>query len=273
MKTRVISSIVALPILLLFGFLGGIPMKAACLLVSLIGLKEIYQAFFNEFKLISLTGYVACIFYVGLIDIISKEYLIFILTLLILITFAFMVICHTTVTIYDAVTVIFGFLYVPFLLTNVYLTRQLQEGGSYLVWLIFISAWGCDSGAYMFGVTFGKRKLIPTLSPNKTIEGSIGGVLTSAVLGGLYAWFISEKLASFENHVLIISCVIICSLGAVLAQFGDLTASAIKRTTKIKDFGNVMPGHGGVVDRFDSILFTAPVIYLGFLLFVNTVNV
>lgn len=122
-----------------------------------------------------------------------------------------------------------------------------------LVWLVVITAFGTDIMAYFTGYAFGKRKLCPSISPKKTIEGSVGGTLGSIILCGIFGFFFARTL--------LIHCLIIGLLGGVISQFGDLTASVFKRKMGIKDYGNLIPGHGGILDRFDSVLFTGPLVY------------
>ena len=129
----------------------------------------------------------------------------------------------------------------------------------YLVWLIFLSSWGCDTSAYCVGMLFGKHKMAPVLSPKKSIEGAIGGIAGSALLGILFAGIFGAKFSSVANPQA--ACAIACAIAAAISQIGDLAASAIKRNHNIKDYGNLIPGHGGILDRFDSMLFTAPAIY------------
>ncbi len=150
----------------------------------------------------------------------------------------------------------FSFLYAPVLLSFLYLTRSM-ENGIYVVWMILISSWGCDTCAYCVGMLLGKHKLAPILSPKKSIEGAIGGIAGAALLGFLYGYFVvGDKLP--EGAALL---AVIGAIGAVVSQVGDLAASGIKRDHEIKDYGKLIPGHGGVMDRFDSVIFTAPMIY------------
>ncbi len=139
--------------------------------------------------------------------------------------------------------VFFGVFYVAVMLSYLFQVRQMPDGG-YLVWLIFLSSWGCDTCAYCVGVLFGKHKLAPVLSPKKSIEGAIGGVAGAAVLGFLYALTFQTQMAGIKNPQLV------CAL-----------ACAIERNHQVKDYGHLIPGHGGVLDRFDSMIFTAPAIY------------
>ena len=153
---------------------------------------------------------------------------------------------------------VFAFLYAPVMLSFIYLTRS-SEYGIYMVWLILISSWVCDTCAYFVGVTIGKKRIFPVLSPKKSLEGCIGGVAGSAFVGGLYAFFIVENAIPDQRVLWIV--VFISVAGAVMSMVGDLAASAIKRNHNIKDYGTLIPGHGGIMDRFDSMIVTAPMIY------------
>ena len=143
------------------------------------------------------------------------------------------------------------------MLSYVYQTRMLTEG-SVVVWLIFLSSWGCDTCAYCVGVLFGKHKMAPKLSPKKSVEGGIGGVAGAALLGALFAMAVNRWGGQATDPLYY---ALICGAGGVISQIGDLAASGIKRNHDIKDYGKLIPGHGGILDRFDSVIFTAPVIY------------
>lgn len=153
---------------------------------------------------------------------------------------------------------VFSFLYAPVMLAFVFLTRELPHG-IYLVWLILISSWGCDTCAYVVGVLFGKTKIFPSLSPKKSLEGCIGGVLGAALIGGLYGYFFARTQFRGRADVWLIA--LISGIGAVMSMVGDLAASAIKRNHNLKDYGKLIPGHGGIMDRFDSMIITAPMVY------------
>lgn len=121
------------------------------------------------------------------------------------------------------------------------------------VWIVLMSSFGTDIFAFFTGKAFGKRKLCPTISPKKTVAGAIGGVLGSIILCGVFSWIFMPT--EFWT------CIIIGAAGGVFAQFGDLAASVMKRKIGIKDWGTLIPGHGGILDRLDSILFVAPLVY------------
>ena len=136
---------------------------------------------------------------------------------------------------------------------------RITEYGIYLVWMVFIASWISDTFAYFTGVLFGKHKLAPVLSPKKSIEGSVGGVIGSALAGALFGYLFATRVGQEVNLILV--CAVLGALGSIISQIGDLAASAIKRNQDIKDYGTLIPGHGGIMDRFDSVIVTAPIIY------------
>ena len=158
----------------------------------------------------------------------------------------------------QVMTAFFCAFYAPVLFTFIFLTRNLPNG-IYMVWMIFISSWICDTCAYLTGMAIGKHKLAPVLSPKKSIEGAVGGIVGSALVGAAFGYFALERVFADQNVTWIAA--LICGVGAVISQVGDLAASGIKRNHDIKDYGKLIPGHGGIMDRFDSVLFTAPIIY------------
>ncbi len=152
------------------------------------------------------------------------------------------------INIEDMGATLLGVLYIPYLLSHIY-----YLDGTKYIWLIFIIAFGTDTFAYIVGNLFGKNKLSPNISPNKTIEGSLGGILGSLVLTIIYSLIMGLS----PLWKLVVLSIIV----SVFSQMGDLVASKIKRKANIKDYGFIMPGHGGVLDRFDSIIFSSPLIY------------
>ena len=155
-------------------------------------------------------------------------------------------------------TAFFGMVYVGVMLSYIYQTRVLP-GGAFLVWLIFLCSWGCDTCAYCVGVLIGKHKMAPVLSPKKSVEGAVGGVVGAALLTLIYGFLFRGSMHVDVPYIFMMAG--ICAAGALISMVGDLAASAIKRNFDIKDYGKLIPGHGGILDRFDSVIFTAPIIY------------
>ena len=132
------------------------------------------------------------------------------------------------------------------------LTRMM--GMEYILFALFV-IWATDTGAYFFGRAFGKKKLWPEISPNKTVEGAIGGIVSAGIIGVIF-----QMVHPFEQSMLII---LVVTIGiSIVGQVGDLVASAFKRHYKVKDSGKLLPGHGGILDRMDSLLFVSPFLYL-----------
>lgn len=158
----------------------------------------------------------------------------------------------------EALAIIFGIAYVVFGYCSIVLVRDLEHG-VFLFWLIFIAAWLSDTGAYFVGVLFGKHKLIPDISPKKTVEGLIGGVvccmLMFLIYGDIVTLFDEGRVAN------VFALLIAGALLSLISVFGDLLASFIKRRYKIKDYGWILPGHGGLLDRFDSVLAVSIALY------------
>ena len=261
MKTRVISALVGLPLLIIFVLLGGLPLKIAILLLSMIGQYEFYKAFSGFIKPVHYIGFVASFIYLSMIEriIYTASVMNVFITLFMLAILIYVVITHESKNTMDGIVTFFGFFYVCFMLSHVYLTQQYTYGHIF-VWLIFLSAFGCDIGAYCTGMLFGKHKLMPDLSPKKTVEGAIGGVIIASCICVIYGVVLESKNTHAGVDTVLL-CFLTGLIGSIFSQIGDLAASAMKRYADIKDFGRIMPGHGGVLDRFDSVIFVAPVVY------------
>lgn len=254
-KTRLLSGIVLVILLLIFLITGGEILLTALGMVSLIGLFELFRALRMQKSPVAITGYVATIiFYVShLIPGFQDNFALLIAYLIVLMMVY--VLSYPNINTTDFMAGFFGFVYVPVMLSYVYRLRTISEEGVFLVFLIFICSWGCDTCAYCVGKLIGKHKMSPVLSPKKSVEGAIGGVIGTGLITGIYSFFI------FDSYIAIIVMVIISMIAAVVSMFGDLTASAIKRFYDIKDYGKLIPGHGGILDRFDSVIIVAPIIY------------
>jgi len=166
-----------------------------------------------------------------------------------------------------AVTV-FGIMYVGWLGSHLVLMRQLPASlgledamGARLIFFAALVTWATDTGAYLFGVSFGRHKLMPRISPNKTVEGAIGGLIAA----GLVGWLCSRGITPFLTPL---AATVSGVLAGAMAQLGDLVESMIKRDAGIKDTAELIPGHGGILDRFDSLLFTVPALYYYFRFFI-----
>lgn len=255
-KTRLISGIVLVIVLIATVGYGGLLLLGVLAVLSLIGLNELYKVAGVQNSL-GVLGYFAAIEWYVLIMIRHTEYQVLLMILLLVAVMAVYVFAFPGFRSEQITMVYFGFFYVAVMLSFVYQTRMLPEG-SVIVWLIFLSSWGCDTCAYCVGMLIGKHKMAPKLSPKKSVEGGIGGILGAALLGCLFALAMNRWMGASAAPLYY---AIICAVGGAISQVGDLAASAVKRNHEIKDYGKLIPGHGGVLDRFDSVIFTAPVIY------------
>ncbi|MCL2708603.1 MAG: phosphatidate cytidylyltransferase, partial [Defluviitaleaceae bacterium] len=261
MFKRVVTSVIGLPLLVLVVNFGGTPLALLLTFLSVVGLRELYLAFSKKNRAIHLVGYVfTIVYYASTAYIGVSSWLLIELTLLIIAVQACLVLFYKQIPLQESIMTIYGFFYVSFLLSFIYLIRE-HEYGRYYVWLVFTSSFGCDTFAYLTGKAFGRYKLKDTPSPSKTLEGIIGGVAGAALVGWLYGIFVSRVL-NFTDIQIALNAAIISVCGAAFSIIGDMTASALKRHTGIKDFGKIFPGHGGVLDRFDSVIITAPIVYL-----------
>jgi phosphatidate cytidylyltransferase len=254
---------VGLPLVIILVYVGGLPLLLMSALLSLIGLRELYVALHKQDKGIHGVGYVFTIlFYFVLYLFGTAQNLLIVFSLLIIVAKTLVVLLYSKWHIKDCAVVIYGFFYVSFLLSFTILVREHAWYGSVFVWLIFTSAFGCDTFAYLTGTLIGKHKLKNSPSPKKSVEGLIGGVLGATGIGVLYGFLAPFVfgMTVMENFMLYAAVVsFACALFSIV---GDMSASAVKRYAEIKDFGNLFPGHGGVLDRMDSLLFVAPIIYL-----------
>lgn len=257
-KTRLLSGILLVMIALVTIISGGDILFGTILAISLIGMTELYKVLDVNKKLPGFVGYAAAIAYYGLIRF-GRADMVTLLTILFLIAVMFVyVFSYPKYRSEHVMLAFFALFYVAVMLSYVYQTRMLEQG-VFLVWLIFLCSWGCDTCAYCVGVLFGKHKMAPVLSPKKSIEGAVGGVVGATLLGAVYALTINRFAAGADADA--VQYAIICGVGALISMVGDLAASGIKRNHDIKDYGKLIPGHGGILDRFDSVIFTAPVIY------------
>lgn len=260
-KTRALSAVVLVAVLGSALFFGGYYLWALMLFSSIVGFFEFVRAMREPSERDNMRPDILEAFgYLGIVTmylILLTGKLIFAYYAIVLLLIALMIVYVLQFPKFPTskmMQVYFGVIYVGVMLSFVYLTRA-SEQGLKLVWLIFIASWICDTCAYLTGMLIGKHKLTPKLSPKKSIEGAIGGVAGAAVVGLLYGIIIRLDDAAWVPAV-------ICGVGGIISQFGDLTASAIKRNHDIKDYGKLIPGHGGILDRFDSVIITAPIVFI-----------
>lgn len=257
-RTRLVSGIILLAITIAVVVLGGNILYATLFTVSLIGMMELYRIVQVNKAFPGILGYIAGItFYLLLYFNLEQYQMMLFIFFLILLMFAYVFAFPKYKTEQIAVAFL-GLFYVSIMLSYIYQVRMLEDG-ALIVWLVFIGAWGSDTCAYLVGITIGKNKIAPKLSPKKSVEGCIGGVVGAAIIGAIYAAITKRYLTEILNPELVFA--IIGATSSVISQIGDLAASAIKRNHDIKDYGKLIPGHGGILDRFDSIIFTAPIVY------------
>jgi len=243
---------------------GDIPLLFTLLFISLIAYRELTKALLcatdkkklNALEVAGLLG--ICVYYAAVYFADAFNLLLMCIVAVFMAQMFLYVVTFPKFQAAQVLAAFFAFMYAPVMLSFVYLTRACPQG-IYMVWMILISSWGCDTFAYVVGKLIGRKKIFPVLSPHKSLEGCIGGVAGAALLGGLYGHFFVQQAFPHQNVAWIIA--FICAVGAVMSMVGDLAASAIKRNNNIKDYGKLIPGHGGIMDRFDSMIVTAPMIY------------
>ena len=280
--TRLISGIVLVAIALLAFIFGGEILLGISVFISIAGYLELCRAVgvkekdkkINALEIVGIIGilaYYAVLYFFPAVEegkaamsMGNVLYAVIPVIGVFMLSMLLYVVCFPKYRSEQIMANVFNFLYAPVMLSFIYLTRE-QEAGKYIVWLILISSWGCDTCAYVVGMLIGKKKIFPVLSPKKSLEGCIGGVVGAGLIAALYAIFVVENVFPDKRVTIVIT--VICMVGAVMSQVGDLAASAIKRNHEIKDYGKLIPGHGGIMDRFDSVIVTAPMIYFLTVLF------
>lgn len=252
-NSRYLGAIVLAP-LLVFVFLGGLSLKIFTIALSICGLYEFYNALKSKnIKAMPIIGYTLLIIYYLLNN--NFQWMLYIIVLAIVISLMIPIV-NTKYSFVDVSVTFLGFIYVVILFSFIPLVNA-KVNGKYLVWLIFIGSWFSDTAAYYSGKYLGKKKLCPNVSPNKTVAGSIGGFFGSTTGCGVFGMIIGK----FIPEIAIIHYFLIGALCGIMGQFGDLVASSIKRNVGLKDYSNLIPGHGGILDRFDSILFNGVVVF------------
>ena len=252
MKTRIISGLLMVPLLSIIYF-GKIPLIIACMLISLIGIREFFTMYEkNGIRPSKYLAYFMILVLYGTHAFIGfKTYF---LMLWIFVCIALSLLYGLNVVKrgpYDSIATIIGLLYLAFFPYHI----VLLDGTTHrlMLWMIILAAFGSDIFAYFIGSFFGKHKMAPNLSPKKSIEGAVGGIVGAGILGLIFGILFMKDI---WYH-----CLIIGIIGGIISECGDLVASSFKRQMGIKDYGNLIPGHGGILDRFDSVIFVAPIVY------------
>lgn len=257
-KTRLMSSIVLVIIMVSAIFAGPVVFSLLFGTISLIGMMELYKIYGFHKNELGFAGYLCAILfdiavYFNYDNIANVVSILAIMVILSLYVFEFPKFDSKQI-----MAAYFGFIYVAVMLSFVFRIRAMQDG-ILLIWLVFICSWINDTCAYAVGVLIGKHKMTPKLSPKKSYEGAIGGIVGTAIVAALYGYIFRDSFTLITNPS--VAFAIACSCGAFISIIGDLAASAIKRNHDVKDYGKLIPGHGGILDRFDSIIMVAPVIY------------
>ena len=258
---RITSALIGFPIvviLLVFG--NNYIVDIIFAIVAAMSLHEYFNAFKEKAKPVIWMGYVASAL-IALIHIIPAEHAMTIVSILIPISittlFLQVIMTNMKTNVKDIAITFFGICYIPLFIMFLPLINGM-ENGKILIWYVFACAWGTDVFAYIVGKTIGKHKF-SQVSPNKSIEGCIGGIIGAVAISLLFTYAFNTLFEMNFSYLVIIGISICLS---IVGQIGDFAASSIKRYVGIKDFSNLIPGHGGMLDRIDSVIFIAPFAYM-----------
>lgn len=249
---RTYGGAIILLVIFAITYFGHLSLSIGFTIFSLIAIREITEAFANiDIKLPKTLLYICDLAIMGAAYWQDKDAFILAIIFSVIALLVYMIF-KENISFYTISIGIFILMYIPTLMGTIIRIRDINY-----IWPLYITAWGSDTFAYLVGSTIGRSKIksIAHISPKKTIEGCIGGIIGALVLNLIYHKY---NLVGINTSYVIIFSV----FGAILSQIGDLVASFIKRKTGIKDFGNIIPGHGGILDRFDSMIFIAPILYL-----------
>lgn len=255
LKQRIVTGVVAGAGFLLLLYLGGYWFAGLIFVLSIIGFEEYLRM--NRLqanKGSSLIGLVGLFLFTFPLVELSSEYFHVYIWLLMFLLLTVTVLSKNKVTIDQAAMYVLGVIYLGFGFHYMIATRMMEDGRFWTL-LVFVCIWATDSGAYFAGYAFGRHKLWPAISPNKTVEGAVGGIVLSVVAAGCFSLYAPQLLP-------IGTAVVLGIVIAVVGQVGDLIQSAYKRVKGIKDTGTILPGHGGVLDRVDSWLIVFPFLHL-----------
>lgn len=262
---RVTSSLLGFPLVLIILLLGNkIVVDIAIAIIALLGMNEYFNAIKKVANPVNWIGYVSCLS-IAFIHIIPQEYLNMVVTLsvptILIILFTQVIATDMKINFKDITYTFIGIFYVVFFIMFIAFINGMPDG-KILIWYAIFAAWGTDISAYIVGKYLGKHKF-SKVSPKKTIEGCIGGVMGALILILVYTYVANQYWGMNYSYLFITVMGVILSL---VGQIGDFAASSIKRFVDIKDYSNLIPGHGGMLDRIDSLIFLAPFAYALFTL-------
>ena len=257
MLKRIISGICLVIITAPALYFGGWFLYALCLFISLVGNYELLRVAGLEKSPLGICAYVSTVVYYILLDSADNRYSMLVIVAAFL---AMMTIYVFTFPKYKAENIMWSFFGIIYVIGNILFIALLRgaEHGIILVWYAIIAAWGTDIFAYLIGKRFGKHKF-SKVSPKKSIEGCIAGILGAVIIALIYTVAINSIFEVQYSYVFI---GIITAILSIAGQLGDFAASSIKRYVDIKDYSNLIPGHGGMLDRIDSLMFLAPYAYI-----------
>ena len=259
---RLMSGLIGFPLIaVLLIFANNTVMDVAMAVISMVGLYEYYNCFKSTKKASQSMWYgmIVSLLLIGThrcSDTALKEIIIMIIPLSILILMVEMVLSKGKKNIVDIIVTLFGICYIPLLLLFVSLVRG--SYGKVLIWYVLLASWGSDIFAYLIGKNIGKHHFTE-IRPNKTVEGSVAGIVGAIVISLIYTVIMNNI---YNMQISLVMVAIIILILSFIGQIGDLTASAVKRYCGIKDFSELIPGHGGMLDRIDSVILVAPFAYI-----------
>ncbi|NLA27398.1 MAG: phosphatidate cytidylyltransferase [Firmicutes bacterium] len=261
---RILSALIGIPVILILVCLGGPYYAFFILIVANLGMRE-YTAMLKSkgYHLPSYLGYAGVTFflvmlYLGLV--LELELALTAMIFIMMVLGIYILIYFEKTDIQESSQILWGIIYLGGFGGYMILLRQLPQGLTYTI-LLFLGVWANDSFAYFIGLKWGRRPLAPVISPKKSVEGAFAGVTLTTLLSLIAAFFFPVWMGLTPWKAALLGMAI-----AVFAQLGDLLESAMKRQFEVKDAGQLIPGHGGILDRFDSLLFTAPMVYYFFML-------
>ncbi len=270
MFIRLLTTIVLVALLVIVLFFGEIPLGIAVSLFTVIGINELYRASKKHgncpLSWASLLFAFPILAYTFNKDIQCMGIAVYVIAAIV---FLVCIVSYKKYSMVDAVITIVSGAVVANLFYSILGIYRIGDGkaeSAYILLLCLLGAWTTDIFAYLAGITFGKHKLCPEISPKKSVEGSIGGMLGVTLVITIYGYFVLSRYVEIFSDISIYAYIILGIICGILSQIGDLAASMVKRYYGIKDYGNIFPGHGGVLDRFDSLFFVAPTVYF----FLNT---